>query len=100
MQASASSRAIVVDVVNRDLGHAELVKHTLTASAVAVAVAGHSLVNIVVVNLGIKHSLDTSLETQLGVVDLSAGLDELCHAHAEDVGRLTASNHGGGRYGI
>ena len=98
VQTSRASRAVVVHVVDGDLGHAELVEHTLAAGGVAIAVASDTLVNIVVVDLGIEHSLDTSLETELSVVDLAAGLDELGHAHAEHVAwlRCLLVDHFGG----
>ena len=88
IQTSRASRAVVVYVVDGDLGHAELVEHTLAAGGVAIAVAGDTLINVVVVDLSIQHSLDTGLETELSVVDLAAGLDELGHAHAEHVAWL------------
>lgn len=95
VQTGGAGGAVVVDVVYGDLGHAELVEDTLPAGGVTVAVAGNTLVNIVVVDLGIKHGLDTGLETELGVVNLSARLDELGHANAEDVAWLAGggSNH-------
>ncbi|KFY87906.1 hypothetical protein V498_06977 [Pseudogymnoascus sp. VKM F-4517 (FW-2822)] len=88
VQAGRSGRAVVVDVVDGDLGHAELVEDALAARGVAVAVAGNTLVNVIVADLGVKHGLDTGLETELGVVNLSARLDELGHAYAEDVASL------------
>lgn len=88
VQAGGAGGAVVVDVVDGDLGHAELVEDTLAAGGVTVTVAGNTLVNIVVADLGVKHGLDTGLETELGVVNLSARLDELGHAYAEDVASL------------
>ncbi|KFX92965.1 hypothetical protein V490_05049, partial [Pseudogymnoascus sp. VKM F-3557] len=88
VQTGGSGGAVVVDVVDGDLGHAELVEDTLTAGGVTVAVAGNTLVNIIVADLGVKHGLDTGLETELSVVNLSARLDELGHANAEDVASL------------
>ena len=85
MQSSASCRAIVVDVVDGNLRHAKLIEDSLAACAVAVAVACDALVDVVVVDLGIEHSLDTSFKPELGVVDLSSRLDELGHAYAKDV---------------
>jgi hypothetical protein len=97
VQSSGTSTAVIVDVVNWDLGHAKLVEDSLTASGIAVAVACDTLVDIVVVDLGVEHGLDTSFETELSVVDLASGLDELGHAHAEDVAWLIAlDNHCGG----
>jgi len=94
MQTSGTSTAVVVHVVNWDLGHAKLVEDSLTTGGVAVAVACNSLIDIVVVDLGIEHSLDTSFESKLGIINLSSGLDELGHPHAEDVAWLVAfDNH-------
>jgi hypothetical protein len=76
------------------LGHAELVEYSLAAGGVAVAVAGYALVDVVVVDLGIEHGFDAGFEAELGVVDFSSGLDELGHAHAEDVAWfVTFDNH-------
>ena len=36
----------------------------------------------------LKAHENTHLETKLGVVNLATGLDELCHAHAKNVGRV------------
>ena len=87
MQTSGPGRAIVVDVINRDLGHAELVEDPLAAGAVAIAVACNSLVDIIVVDLGVQQCLDTGFEAELGVVDLAARLDELGQAYPEYIGR-------------
>jgi len=97
VQSRGSCTAVVVDIVNWDLGHAELVEDSLTAGRIAVAVACDALVDIVVVDLSIQHGLDTSFETELSVVDLASGLNKLGHAHAEDVAWLIAlDNHCGG----
>ncbi len=86
MQPRRSSRAIIVHVVNRNLRHAELIEHPLPAGAVAVAVAGDALVDVIVVNLGVEEGFDAGFEAEFGVVDLSAGFDEFGHANAQDVG--------------
>ena len=49
--------------------HAELVEDALAAGRVAVAVAGDALVDIVVIDLGIKEGFDAGFETEFGVVD-------------------------------
>lgn len=93
---SATGRAVVVDVVDGNLGHAELVEDALATGAIAVAVARDGLVYIVIVDLRVKKSLDAGFEAEFCVVDFSAGFDELCHAHAEDVdGRLFLGRHSG-----
>lgn len=53
MQPRGASRAIVVDIVNWDLRHAELIEDTLAAGAIAIAVAGDALLDIVIIDLGI-----------------------------------------------
>ena len=77
VQTGGASGAVIVDVVDGDAGHAELVEDALAACRIAVAVACDALVDIVVVDVRIKHGLDTSLEAELRVVDLAARLDEL-----------------------
>jgi hypothetical protein len=95
VESSRASRAVVVDVVYGDTGHTELVEDALTACRIAIAVACDTLVYIVVVDVRVKHSLDTGLEAELRVVDLAARLDELRHAYAEDVDGLLLADHGG-----
>ena len=69
--------AVVVDVVDGDARHAELVEDALAARAVAIAVACHALVYIIVVDVCVKQRFDACFEAQLRVVDFAAGLDEL-----------------------
>ncbi|KFY21090.1 hypothetical protein V491_03168, partial [Pseudogymnoascus sp. VKM F-3775] len=88
VEAGRAGGAVVVDVVDGDLGHAELVEDALAAGGVAVAVACDALVDIIVADLGVEHGLDSGLEAKLGVVNFSARLDELGHAYAEDVASL------------
>lgn len=94
-ETGAAGGAVVVDVVDGHLGHAELVEDALAAGRVAVAVAGDTLVDVVVVDLGVKHGLDTGLEAELSVVNIAAGLDELGHAHTEDVDGSELARHDG-----
>lgn len=77
VQTGGSSGAVVIDIVDGNASHTELVKYTLSACRVAVAIACNALVNIVVVDVGIEHGLDTGFEAKLRVVYLSTGLDEL-----------------------
>lgn len=93
-QASAARRAVVVDVVHGDARHAELVEDALPAGRVAVAVARHGLVNLVVVDVRVEHRFYARFEAELRVVDFAARLDELRHAHAEDVDGLLLGDHG------
>ena len=61
--------AVVVDIVDGNLRHAELVEDALTAGRVAVTVAGNALVHIVVVDLSIEEGFDAGFEAEFGVVD-------------------------------
>ena len=97
-----ASGAIVVDIVDGDLRHAELVKDALAASRVAIAVAGDALVNVVVVDLGVQEGFDARFEAELRVVDwinlgkakggkkeqrtFASRFYELCETYAQDVG--------------
>jgi len=94
VQAGASCAAVVVDIVHGDACHAELVEDSLSASRIAIAVTCNALVDVVVVDVRVKHGLDTRLKAQLWVVNLATRLDELGHAHAEDVDGLLLRNHG------
>lgn len=86
MQARRAGGAIVIHIVNRDLGHAELVEDALAAGAIAVAVARNALVDIVIVDLGVEESFDAGFEAEFCIVDLTSGFDEFGEAYAEDVG--------------
>jgi hypothetical protein len=96
MQTSGARTAVVVHVINWDLGHAELVKDSLATGGVAVAVACDALVDIVVVDLGVKQGFDACFEAELSVVDFASWLNEFGHAYAEDVAWFVAfDNHFG-----
>ena len=96
-KAGGASGAIIVNIVDGDLCHAELVEDALAASGVAVAVACYTLVDVVVVDLGIEHCLYAGFETELGVVDFAARFDEFGHTHAEDIAWFIAfDDHGCG----
>lgn len=69
MQTRRTRGAVVVDIIDRDLGHAELIEDALAAGAVAVAVAGDALVDIVIINLGVEEGFDAGFEAEFGVVD-------------------------------
>lgn len=69
VQPRRASGAVVVDIVDGDLGHAELVEDALATGRVAVAVAGDALFDIVVVDLSIEESFDAGFETEFRVVD-------------------------------
>lgn len=69
MQPCRAGGAIVVDIVDGDLRHAELVEDALAAGRVAITVAGDTLVDLVVVDLGIEEGFDAGFEADFGVVD-------------------------------
>lgn len=69
MQTGRASRAIVVDIVDWDLRHAELVEYTLAAGAVAIAVAGDALFHIIVIYMSIHECFDAGFETEFCVLD-------------------------------
>jgi hypothetical protein len=97
METSAASAAVIVDVVDWDLGHAKLIEDSLAAGGIAVAVAGNSLVDVVIVDLGIEHRFHAGFESELGVVNFAAGFDKFSHAYAKDVAWLIAlDDHLGG----
>ncbi len=103
MQPCRAGAAVVVDIVDRDLCHAELVENALAAGRVAKAVACDPLVDIVVIDLSIKESFDSGFEPEFVIVDCSragsgmlynsngiltfaAWFDELSQANTQDVG--------------
>lgn len=69
MQTCRAGGAIVVDIVDGDLRHAELVEDALAAGRVAVAVAGDALFDIVVVDLSVEEGFDAGFKAEFGVVD-------------------------------
>lgn len=97
MQTRRSSRAVVVDVIDWDLCHSKLVENSLSASRIAITIACYSLIDIVVIDLCIQHSLYTGFKPELCIVDLATRLNELGHANAKDVRWLVLfDNHDGG----
>lgn len=69
MQACRAGRAVIVDIVDGNLRHAELVEDALAAGRIAVTVAGNTLFNIVIVDLGVEKGFDAGFEAEFGVVD-------------------------------
>ena len=69
IQPRRAGGAIVVDIVDWDLRHAELIEDTLPTCRVAVAVAGDALVHIVVIDLGIEEGFDAGFEAEFGIID-------------------------------
>lgn len=68
VQAGGAGGAVVVDVVDGDARHAELVEDALAACGVAVAVAGNALVDGVVVDLGVEEGFDAGLAMEESVL--------------------------------
>ena len=69
VQARGPRGAVVVDVVDGDGGHAELVEDALAAGGVAVAVAGYAGFDVVVVDGGVEEGFDAGFEAEFMVVD-------------------------------
>ena len=86
MQARGARGAVIIDIVDRDRGHSELVEDALAAGAVAVTVAGYAGIDIVVVDMGVEKRFNARFEAELCVFDFAAGFDKLGHPDAEDVG--------------
>ena len=78
MQTRGASRAVVVNVVDRDLCHAELVEDSLSAGGVAIAVACNASVDVIVVRLSVYKSFDACLVTQLCLTIIISGWLFLC----------------------
>ena len=58
IQTRRARRAVVVHIVDGDAGQAELVEDALATGAVAVAIAGDALVDVVVVDLRVNEGFD------------------------------------------
>ena len=69
VQACGAGGAVVVDVVDGDGGHAELVEDALAAGGVAVAVACYAGLDGVVVKGGVEEGFNAGFEAQFVVVD-------------------------------
>ena len=69
MQAGGAGGAVVVDVVDGDGGHAELVEDALAAGGVAVAVACYAGFHGVIVDVGVEEGFDAGFEAEFVVVD-------------------------------
>ena len=69
VQPRRAGSTIVVDIIDGNLGHAELIEDALAIGGITVAVAGDALVNIVIVDLGIKESFDVGFEAKFSVLD-------------------------------
>jgi hypothetical protein len=84
-QRRRARRAVVVDVVHGDAGHAERVDGALAARRVAVAVADRRLLDRVVWDARVGERLLAGLLRHVRVVPaLGAGLLELGHADSDD----------------
>ena len=69
MQTRRAGAAIIVDIVDRNLCHAELIEDALAAGRVAIAIASNALINIVIVDLRVKKGLDAGFEAKFGIVN-------------------------------
>ena len=76
VKACRAGRAVVVDVVYGDGSHAELVENALAAGGVAIAIACYALVDIVVIDLGVKEGFDTGLCNDFSISRIVRGLHE------------------------
>ena len=83
-QRGRAGRAVVVDVDDRDAGHADLVQRLLAAGGVAVDVAGVGLLDVVVADAGVVQRLARGQGAHLVVRRAGARLGERDHAHAGD----------------
>ena len=77
MQPCRAGGAVVVDIVDGNLRHAELVEDALAAGRVAIAVACDALFDIVVVDLSVEEGFDARFEAEFGVVDCIENLERL-----------------------
>src|SRR5690606_26319173 len=85
-QRRRAGRAVVVDVVDRHAGQADLVDRALAAGRVAVAVADRHLLDLLVRDARVGQRLLPGLLRHLRVVPVpGAGLLELRHADADHV---------------
>jgi hypothetical protein len=93
MKTGRSSSTRIIRIVDRDAVHPELIKDTLAAGGVAIAVAGDAGLHVVVCDLGIEHRLDTRFVPELRILACSTRLDELRQANAQDVRGSVAFAH-------
>jgi hypothetical protein len=96
VQTRAPGRAVVVHIIYGDTGHAELVEDALAACGVSVAVASDTLLDVVVVDVGVEHGFYTSFEAEFRVVYFAARFYEFGHSHAKYVDGLLLGDHDGG----
>ncbi len=81
MKPCGAGGAVIVDIIDRELGHSELVEDALAACGVPIAVARYAVLNFIIIDLGIKQGLDASFEAEFSVVDWLADvrvLQDLC----------------------
>ena len=90
-QRGRAGRAIVVDVDDRDAGHADLVERALAAGGVAVDIADIGLLDHVVADAGIREREPGRFRAHHRVGRVGARLDEGDHA---DAGNIDARCHG------
>lgn len=95
-QAGRSRGAIVILVIDGDSSHAKLVEDSLTAGTIAVAIACHPHVHVIVVDMSIQHGLDASLVPKFGVIDFASRLEEFGQPNPQHISRHSRSfgSHG------
>lgn len=86
LQPRTACCARVGGVVHGNTGHAELVEDALAAARVAVAVACHAGLDVVVGQVGVEERFGAGFEAEFGVRAETAWFDEFRQADAQDVG--------------
>jgi hypothetical protein len=85
VKSSASGRAIVVDIDDRNAGHSYLIHSALTTSRVTVDISTVSSLYLVVLNAGVSHGTSYSDFTQgVVIVVVLARLVEASHSVSDD----------------
>jgi hypothetical protein len=83
-QGCRAGRAVVVDVDDRDAGHADAIQRLLAAGRVAIHVAGIGLLDVTVIDAGVLQGRARCFRRHDVVRRARARLGEGDHAHARD----------------
>jgi hypothetical protein len=75
----------IVGIQDWYTSHPELVEDSLSTTGRSKAETADTQLNIIVIDLGIKHSFDASLKAQFRVLSSSPWFDELCHPHSQNI---------------
>ena len=86
-QRGRAGRAVIVDVDDRDPGHADAIERALAAGGVAVDITDIGLLHLAVVETGIGEREFCGLRTHHVIRRIGPGLDERDHA---DPGNISA----------